>query len=125
MDMNKKIGSCGLACMQCRDKIKGECEGCITEKAKHCKIKACCHTKNIEGCYGCSSFPCDQFTNKRVRAFATCVQEMGMEQLVACLERNEQEGIKYHPEDGSMGDYDLLDSEEAIKNLIKRGRQNE
>ncbi len=46
---------------------------------------------------------------------------MGVEKLIACLDRNDKAGIKYHKEDGSKGDYDKLDTEQEIIKLIKRG----
>lgn len=124
MVTNKMIGSCGLACMLCSEKLKGKCEGCMEAKAAHCDIKACCSNRGISGCYECNEFPCEKemFQNKRVHAFITCAKELGMEELVSKLQRNHEAGIKYHTEDGSKGDYDRLESEAEIIDLIKLGR---
>lgn len=124
MDINKKIGSCGLACMLCSAKLKGECQGCMKSKASDCSIKACCINLEINGCYECDKFPCekDMFNNKRVCAFIKFAKDSGVDELVTRLQRNDEAGIKYHKEDGSKGDYDILESETEIIDLIKRGR---
>ena len=124
MDINKKIGSCGLACMLCSEKLKGNCEGCMTTKATDCSIKSCCIRLGLIGCYECDEFPCekDMFRNKRVSAFVKCAKDLGVENLVTHLQRNTEDGIKYHTEDGAKGDYDILENEDDIINLIKRGR---
>ncbi len=124
MEINKKIGSCGLACMLCSAKLKGECKGCMKSKASDCSIKACCINLGINGCYECDKFPCekDMFSNKRVCAFVKCAKDLGVEELVMNLHRNNEAGIKYHNEDGTKGDYDILENEADIISLIKRGR---
>lgn len=124
MEMNKMIGSCGLACVVCSDKLKGNCEGCTETKAEHCSIKGCCMDMGVAGCYQCDKFPCDKdmFKHKRVAAFIKCAQEIGVEGLTVCLQRNHEAGIRYHKEDGSKGDYDVLDSEAEIIALVKQGR---
>jgi hypothetical protein len=43
-----------------------------------------------------------------------------MEELLDCLERNEQNGIIYHRE-GIMGDYDEFDDLEELIHFIKTG----
>ena len=43
-----------------------------------------------------------------------------MEELLDCLERNEQNGIIYHRE-GIMGDYDEFDDLEELIRFIKTG----
>ena len=124
MEMNKMMGSCGLACVLCSEKLNGKCEGCMEAKAENCNIKACSINLGINGCYECNEFPCkkDMFQNKRVCAFVKCAKELGVEGLVTCLQQNNDAGIKYHKADGSKGDYDILESEAEIINLIKKGR---
>ena len=41
----------------------------------------------------------------KARAFAEYARRYGLDELLDCLERNEQAGIVYHRE-GIMGDYD-------------------
>ncbi len=124
MDINKNIGSCGLACMLCSAKINGECQGCMKSKANDCSIKECCTNLEINGCYECDKFPCekDMFSNKRVCAFVKFAKDAGVEELITSLRRNNEAGIKYHNEAGTKGDYDIIESEDKILDLIKRGR---
>lgn len=114
------IGSCGLACMLCSAKLKGECEGCTSNKAENCSIKACCEESKLMGCYECDKYPCEQnmFKNQKVCAFVECAIELGVEGLVTCLKQNNERGIIYHPVDGSKGDYDKLVTKNEIKELI-------
>lgn len=122
-EMNKtiKMGSCGLACVVCSAKKEGKCVGCTEVKAADCKIKACTIEKGHEGCYACDAFPCDQsmFKQNKVIAFNEVAKEKGLDYLVQCLLDNEKKGIVYHPEDGSKGAYDILETKEEIKSLIK------
>lgn len=124
MKVNQKIGSCGLACILCSAKMKGECFGCSNDKAETCKIKACCVEKNIEGCYECENFPCESsmFNNLRLKTFVKCARDKGVSTLISCLERNSKANIIYHTTDGSKGDYDVLTSEDDIMDLILNGR---
>ncbi|MFZ5354035.1 MAG: DUF3795 domain-containing protein [Bacillota bacterium] len=124
MEINKMIGSCGLCCVLCNDKLKGSCEGCMDTKAESCDTKACCQSIGVAGCFDCSKFPCDKemFNNKRVSAFNKFAKENGAEKLAACLIRNDEAGIKYHKPDGSKGDYDKLETEAEIIKLIEQGR---
>ena len=124
MEYNKNIGSCGLACVLCSAMQKGECEGCLETKASNCEIKKCCIDRTIQGCYECDEFPCekDMFKNNRVCGFIKCVKEMGVEGLVSNLLKNDKVGIRYHPENGSRGDYDVLSSEAEVIKLVKHGR---
>lgn len=123
--MNKEvmIASCGLACMLCSAKLKGDCPGCTEDKSAGCGIKNCCTELKLEGCYKCIKYPCDQKRSDghRIQAFIESARELGVEQLVACLENNKNQGITYHTEDGSKGDYDQLGTKEEVKALIMKG----
>lgn len=120
MNTEIKIASCGLACVLCSEKRKGECQGCTEDKAENCDIKKCSQKQNIQGCYECNSYPChrDMFKNNRVNAFVESAKELGVDGLAIRLEENHEQGILYHPEDGSKGHYDRLSSKEEIKKLI-------
>ena len=124
MSKNTMISSCGLACFLCSSKLDGKCEGCLEHKAEKCGIKSCCASKGIDGCYACGEFPCDRdfFTSTRVCAFVKCARELGIGRMVELLKKNDRAGIKYHKADGSKGDYDLLESEKEIVELVKHGR---
>jgi hypothetical protein len=58
----------------------------------------------------------------RVRAFAELARELGPEELMDCLERNEQAGVVYHYPGQLVGDYDAPGDMEKIKDLVRRGR---
>lgn len=115
------MGSCGLACELCNAKIDQTCEGCIPSKSKTCKIKKCCHEKQIDGCFACIQYPCDQqmFQNQRVCAFVEFSKDYGIEILIEALKTNDEKGIKYHQKNHSKGDYDCLNSKDEIKELLR------
>ena len=52
------------------------------------------------------------------------VRRYGVEELLDCLERNEQAGIVYHRE-GIMGDYDDFDDLEELIGFIRNGKKDE
>jgi len=120
MEKSVMIGSCGLACMLCRSKMSGECQGCSSLKSDNCDIKACCISNNIEGCYECDKFPCDKemFKNNKVCAFVEIAKELGVGGLSSLLLKNKEKGITYHPSDGGKGDYDLLKTKEEVRRLV-------
>jgi hypothetical protein len=57
-----------------------------------------------------------------VRAFVTFVKEHGVEFLLDCLERNEQQGIVYHHPGSLNGDYDVPQTETALIEMIQYGK---
>jgi hypothetical protein len=57
----------------------------------------------------------------RIRAFAKFISEFGEKKLLDALEKNESDGIKYHYNGKLSGDYDRLQSEEEIIQLLLRG----
>lgn len=127
MKENNIIGSCGLGCVVCSAMKNKECEGCSEIKAEQCDIKKCCISKDIQGCFDCMDYPCERemFKNERVCAFVEAAKDIGVKRLADCLIKNEENGIYYHPLDGSKGDYDVLDTKESIKALILKGEINE
>lgn len=52
--------------------------------------------------------------------FTLFIKRYGLEKLLDCLERNEQNGVVYHRE-GIVGDYDDFDDVEKLINFIKTG----
>jgi hypothetical protein len=120
--IKNNIGCCGLACSQCNEGISGQCKVCIQEN-KECSIRKCCQSSNMEGCWSCNTFPCEEgmFNNVRVRAFVKCAKEDGVDKLLEHLVRNKENGIVYHKTDGSKGDYDVCDKEEDILKIIRTG----
>lgn len=117
----KGIAFCGLACCVCSE--NATCVGCRNEGCKDkewCKSFQCCKEKQLNGCWECAEFPCDNpMLNKlRVRTFAKFIAEYGEQKLLSALQTNEADGIIYHYKDQLVGDYDLPQSEEKIRQLI-------
>ncbi len=59
----------------------------------------------------------------RVRVFASFVREHGEGALLDCLERNESLGIRYHYPGKLVGDYDLIETEAGIIDLLTHGKK--
>ncbi|MCL2420326.1 MAG: DUF3795 domain-containing protein [Defluviitaleaceae bacterium] len=114
------MGYCGLACVVCSYE---ECPGCIGKIAggDECAIGRCAIQKGVDGCYACPDYPCDQdmFQHKRIKAFNRYAQEFGKEALIERLHINHKNGITYHNPDGTPGDYDALETEEEIYQLLQ------
>ena len=133
MDINEvseSIGYCGLVCKLCH--LADKCDGCKSNKnccGKHLSEKGCyqyncCLDKNINGCWECEDFPCDEdmFSNThdiRLRAFVRCIKEEGAEKLAEYLIRNQGNGILY----GHNKDYDNLENEESVLKLLRIGQK--
>jgi hypothetical protein len=121
----KGIAYCGLACCVCSE--NESCPGCRMDGCKNkadCRSYRCCVQKGLSGCWECSSFPCDNpmLQKIRVRVFARYIGIYGEENLISCLGKNAEAGIQYHYEGQLIGDYDRLETEEAIFDLIRYGR---
>ena len=104
------------------------CAGCrnrACENREQCKNLQCCIEKELEGCWECDVFPCKEsmLDNIRIRAFATFVKRYGGELLLECLEKNEKRGIMYHYPRQLTGDYDTLDTEDEIIDMILSARK--
>ena len=79
--------------------------------------------KGIVGCWECEPAGCRKglYADKiKARAFAEFARRYGVEELLDCLERNEQAGVVYHRE-GIMGDYDAFDDLEELICFIRTG----
>ena len=116
----KGIAYCGLACVLCSNT---DCSGCVSEIAcgKDCAIGKCAVEKGVDGCYACPDYPCgeDMLKNKRIKAFNRYMQDFGKDALIERLCTNNQKGIAYHKPDGSTGDYDILETEDEIYELLR------
>ena len=114
------IAYCGLACVLCSS---ADCSGCVSEIAcgKDCAIGKCAVEKGVDGCYACPDYPCgeDMLKNKRIKAFNRYMQDFGKDALIKRLDANNQKGIAYHKPDGSIGDYDILETEDEIYELLR------
>ena len=68
------------------------CNGCLLESpfvnCQTCAIKACVVEKDIEGCYQCHDFPCqnikdkDDITKKVILRAVPALRELGMEKFI-------------------------------------------
>ncbi len=54
--------------------------------------------------------------------FTLFAKRYGEEELLACLDRNEKNGVVYHRE-GIVGDYDEFDDVEELIGFIRTGRR--
>jgi RimJ/RimL family protein N-acetyltransferase len=118
-NIEKNIAYCGLVCRLCNECTFEKCSGC-KNKSEFCSIKACCLNKGIKGCWECADFPCDEkiFDNKRIFVFVNFAKDYGIKKLSYYLKKNYDKGIHYHKEDGSKGDYDLIENEEKMKDFL-------
>lgn len=98
----------------------------VCKEKEHCKNYVCCTTKQLDGCFQCGSFVCqDSILHKvHIQAFSLFIKLYGEEKLLDCLERNEQQGIIYHYPGGHIGDYDQYDTIEEIIDVILNGKRS-
>lgn len=97
-----------------------------------CFVKQCVRAKGIDGCFSCSDYPCFKdwgpFKSKRNKAFLRYAREFGKQALIDRLRKNHENGITYHKpgtKPGEFtGDYDALETELAIYQLLRYGREN-
>ena len=77
--------------------------------------------KGIGHCYECQE-DCRKGLLSKIKpyGFTQFVKRYGEEELLNCLERNEQNGVVYHRE-GIIGDYDDFDDVEKLIGLILSG----
>lgn len=125
MRIEKGIAYCGLACCVCKE--NETCTGCKNDGCKNssnCSISKCCKDKGIEGCYACSEFPCgeEMLQKLRVYGFQRFIQEYGEYELLKFLKSNEQKGIVYHYPGQLIGDYDVCETYEELKDFIINGK---
>jgi hypothetical protein len=130
------IGYCGLACDFCH--LWGDCGGCQSPD-NHCRKRlapegcyqyACCNAKGLNGCWECTDFSCskDMFApghGVRIKAFVRCAREDGVAQLAWYLQRNAEQGIRYHIGNTERGDYDNLADEAEVLRLLRDGRKQD
>ena len=126
------IARCGLACCLCSENVT--CKGCKRDgfmelswckDAEWCEVRRCGIEKHLNGCYECTPAECRKglYAEKiKPRAFAEFARRYGVEELLDCLERNEQAGIVYHRE-GIMGDYDDFEDLEELIDFIRTGKR--
>lgn len=120
---DKDLAMCGLACVLCSEET---CYGCKARGCKQgcdCSAYQCAKTRNIDGCYECEDFPCEEKMLQGIRnkAFNRYARMYGKQTLLNRLKINFDNGITYHRPNGEKGDYDLLTNEDDIMRLIRFG----
>ncbi len=118
------IARCGLACCLCSENNK--CNGCDSGGCPDndwCENKKCSQEKKIYHCYECKE-DCRKGLLSKIKpyAFNLFIKNYGIEELLNCLERNEQAGIVYHRE-GIIGDYDDFDDIDKLILFIQTGER--
>lgn len=124
--MKKELGiaRCGLACCLCSE--NEHCGGCQSDSCMDkdwCENRKCSLAKNLAGCYACDDANCRKGMLSKIKPLGITefARQYGVERLMACLERNENQGVVYH-RSGIFGDYDDFDSVEELLELINNGR---
>ena len=79
--------------------------------------------KGLSNCFECDK-ECRKGLLSKIKpyGFTLFIKRYGVNVLLDCLERNEQNGIIYH-RDGINGDYDDFDDVEELINFIKSGKR--
>lgn len=79
--------------------------------------------KGIPACYACDA-PCRKGLLGKIKpyAFTEFIRRYGLEELLNCLERNEQAGVVYH-RTGIEGDYDDFEDVEQLIAFIRTGKR--
>ncbi|MEF9920811.1 MAG: DUF3795 domain-containing protein [Erysipelotrichaceae bacterium] len=122
MIKEKGVGYCGLSCASCSK--NDICEGChqLNPEEKYwCENLRCCLEKGLQGCWECNEFPCTgtMLDKPRISAFASLIKEVGQDEFLNHLHRNEQNGITYIKKGTNSGDYDAFDQVADIVAFIK------
>lgn len=127
-EVEDSIGYCGLICKLCHEVER--CGGCKSESnscGRHlseggCFHYNCCIEKGLNGCWECEEAPCknDMFSEQhdiRIRTFVKVAKAEGIGKLAEYVCNNQNNGIIY----GWKKDYDNLEREEAVIDLLHRG----
>lgn len=127
-EVAENIGYCGLICKLCHE--ADMCDGCKSENnccGRHlseegCFQYNCCVEKGINGCWECKDGPCDkdmfsEHHDIRNRTFIKVAKNEGVQKLAEYVCKNQLKGIAY----GWNRDYDNLESEEAVIDLLHNG----
>jgi len=121
------IGYCGLACVLCG--YDDGCPGCkaIIAAGHDCSAGKCAVDIKVPGCYACLKYDtCQEGMphGKRSKVFNRYAREFGVQALIERLRANYESGITYHTPDKTPGDYDILETEGEIYQLLRYGRND-
>jgi len=127
----QNMGYCGLVCSLCHE--ADQCTGCKSDQnccGRHlskegCLHYNCCVEKGIMGCWECEVGPCgedmfSEYHDVRNRTFIKVAKNEGIEKLAEYILNNQQNEIIY----GYNKDYDNLETEEAVIDLLHNGRNS-
>lgn len=124
--MKRKLGiaRCGLACCMCSENEK--CSGCNSGSCpgkEWCANRKCSLENHYDHCYDCTK-DCHKGLLSKIKpyGFTLFIKRYGKEELLKCLERNENNGVIYH-RNGINGDYDDFDYVEKLIDFIKTGKK--
>ncbi|MFW9821262.1 MAG: DUF3795 domain-containing protein [Candidatus Thorarchaeota archaeon] len=129
-DIIESIAYCGLICKFCH--LSDTCDGCKSTtnscgkylSEEGCFQHSCCQKKGLKGCWECQEFPCDKDIysadyDPKIRAFARCIKEDGVDQFIQYVLDNNKRGL-----DVSIGkDYDNKTEKEVLC-LLRTGNLN-
>ncbi|MGN0483992.1 MAG: DUF3795 domain-containing protein [Lachnospiraceae bacterium] len=118
------IARCGLACCLCSE--NETCNGCYSDSChdkEWCENRKCSMEKGVHSCYECKE-ECKKGLLNKVKpyGFTLFAKKYGVEHLLDCLERNEENGVVYHRE-GINGDYDEFRTVEELMEFIETGKR--
>jgi GNAT superfamily N-acetyltransferase len=128
------ISYCGMACVLCRFEGHEDCAGCAVndeDPEGDCWVRKCARSKGVEGCFACGDYPCGKewplLQDRRNKAFIRYAREYGTQALIDRLRANNENGIVYNrpgatPHGKPSGDYDALETEIEIYQLLRYGR---
>lgn len=118
------IARCGLACCLCGE--NEHCNGCNSEDCPDkdwCVNRNCSIEKGVAHCCECGE-NCRKGMLSKMKpyGFTLFAKRYGVDELLDCLERNEQKDIVYHRK-GIVGDYDGFDDVEKLIEFIMEGKE--
>lgn len=104
-ELKQSIAYCGLICRLCF--LADKCDGCKSANNRcdrncsdeGCFQKTCCEQKGYEGCWQCLELhECEQgiFSQgalSKIKAFALCIQEDGVDAFTSYVQRNARAGL--------------------------------
>lgn len=124
MKRELSIARCGLACCLCSENDRcGGCNSVSCPDADRCENRSCSQQKQIGHCFECTE-DCRKGLLAKIKPYGLTLfaRRHGLQALLDCLERNEQNGVVYH-RDGLLGDYDDFTDAEALIRFIRTGRR--
>lgn len=116
------IARCGLACCLCSE--NDWCNGCNSGTCPDvdgCENRKCSLQRQISHCSECTE-DCRKGLLSKIKpcGFTLFAKRYGVQALLDCLERNEQNGVVYHRK-GIVGDYDDFTDVEELIRFIRTG----